>query len=87
MARPFLYKRIDYGKGEYDMYSTLTLGIDIMYGIKHIDQWIVMCSEDSFNDKQRKYYRPFLATKKSAESQCNKLNKLFNTDKYHVVAI
>ena len=95
MPRPFVYKRIHAGNDPHAMNVTLTLGVSTMYGIKYHDDWIIIASEDQFPEvnkkgrpvNPRKYYRPFLASKKAAVRQANKLNQLFHTDEYQVVEV
>jgi hypothetical protein len=74
-----------------DACETLALGSDHMYGVKHGDQWVTICKEDVFKlttgQAYRKYTRLFYATRKPAQSQADKLNRMFNTDEYVVVKI
>ena len=74
-----------------DICETQALGSDRMYGIKYNEQWVTICKEDTFRlckgQTYRKYTRLFFATRKSAQTQCDNLNKMFNTDEYQVAEI
>ena len=74
-----------------DSCETLALGSDAMYGVKSGAQWVTICKEDIFRlstgQAYRKYTRLFFATRKSAQAQCDKLNRIYNTNQYEVVKI
>ena len=91
MPRPHHYTRLHNTLRTGDMSETIALGSDTMYGVKCGAQWVTMCKEDIFklNNGQtyRKYTRLFFATRKTAQSHCDKLNRMFNTDEYQVAEI
>ena len=91
MPRPEHYTRLHNTLKSGDMCETIALGSNTMYGVKNGDQWVTVCKEDIFKlnkgQTYRKYTRLFFATKRSAQSHCDKLNKMFNTDEYVVAEI
>lgn len=91
MPRPFVYKKLDAVLKYGDTLETLALGYDTMYGVKCGDDWVTICKEDTFKVREiptyRKYTRLFFVSKTTAETQANKLNKLFKTDRYRVEKI
>ena len=91
MPRPFVYKKLDSVFKSGDHMETHALGFDTMWGVKKGEDWITLCREDvmSMDSKQayRKYARLFFVTQASAQTQADKLNKLFNTTEYRVESI
>jgi hypothetical protein len=74
-----------------DVCETLALGSNVMYGVKCGEQWVTVCKEDIFRLQRgqayRKYQRLFFATRRSAQTQCDNLNKIFKTDQYVVAKV
>ena len=91
MPRPHHYTRLHNTMLPGDSCETLALGSDAMYGVKSGAQWVTICKEDIFRLQRgqayRKYQRLFFATRRSAQTQCDNLNKMFNTDEYKVAKI
>lgn len=91
MPRPFVYKKLDSIFKSGDHMETHALGYNTMWGVKKGEDWITLCREDimAFDNKKayRKYARLFFVTKATAQTQCDKLNKLFNTTEYRVESI
>ena len=91
MPRPFVYKHLDRTILPGDHRETIALGYGEMWGVKKGDQWVTVCKEDAYkidpSSSLRKYTRLFFANKKSAQTQCNKFNRIFNTQDYQVEKI
>tara|TARA_R100000734_G_C3277177_1_gene71716 strand:- start:192 stop:467 length:276 start_codon:yes stop_codon:yes gene_type:complete len=91
VPRPEHYTRLHNTMLPGDSCETLALGCDAMYGVKNGDKWVTICKEDIFRlntgQAYRKYQRLFFATKRSAQSHCDKLNRIFNTNEYEVAKI
>ena len=91
MARPFVYRKLDAVLKSGDTRETLALGYDVMYGVKYDNDWVTVCKEDTYRMESshvyRKYTRLFFVSETVAQTQANKLNKMFNTDKYRVVKV
>ncbi len=91
MPRPHHYTRLNSTLLPGDDCETLALGSDAMYGVKNGEQWVTVCKEDVFRlntgQAYRKYQRLFFASRKSAQSQCNKLNKIYKTNQYVVAKV
>jgi hypothetical protein len=91
MPRPNHYTRLDNTMLPGDACETLALGSDVMYGVKCGEQWVTVCKEDIFRLQRgqayRKYQRLFFATRRSAQTQCDNLNRMFNTDQYVVAKV
>jgi|DEB0MinimDraft_6_1074348.scaffolds.fasta_scaffold24238_4 hypothetical protein len=91
MPRPFVYKKLDSILKYGDTCETVSLGHNVMWGIKNEEDWVTLCKEDTFGMEEkhlhRKYSRLFYASETTARTQANKLNKLFNTDKYRVAKV
>ena len=93
MPRPHKYQRLDCVLETGKDLETVALGHAVMYGVKKGTNWVTVCKEDTFGitgvppSNQRKYTRLFYATRKPAQSQANRLNRIFNTDQYVVAEI
>tara|TARA_Y100000004_G_scaffold148939_1_gene170671 strand:+ start:441 stop:716 length:276 start_codon:yes stop_codon:yes gene_type:complete len=91
MPRPYHYTRLHNTMTAGDTCETVALGHDHMYGVKCGDKWVTICKEDTFRlttgQAYRKYTRLFYATRKPAQSQADKLNRIFNTNEYQVAKI
>ncbi len=91
MPRPNHYTRLHNTLLPGDSCETLALGADAMYGVKCGELWVTVCKEDVFRlntgQAYRKYQRLFFATRKSAQAQCDKLNRIFNTNQYEVAKV
>ena len=86
MPRPFAYTTLH--EDMYGHLETQVIGIDRMYGIKHDEKWVVVATVDTTNKRtQRKYNRPFLATRIVVEKKAAELNQRYHTNKYRVVEI
>ncbi len=87
MSRPFIYDIIDTYE-HYDGRVRQTIAHHKMYGIKHGDYWVGQCITNEFTTPiQRKYHKMFYASKRSAQTQCDKLNKKYNSIEYRVVEL
>lgn len=91
MARPKHYRELNRLMVTGKMHETIALGHDHMWGVKHGDDWVILCYEDAFkltpSRVYRKYSRLFFATQKSAQNQAERLNKMFNSTEYKVAKI
>lgn len=91
MPRPYIYRKLDSVLKYGDTRETVSLGYDVMWAVKNEEDWVTLCKEDVFgvdnNQSHRKYTRLFFASETVARTQANKLNKMFNTDKYRVVKV
>jgi|LULO01.1.fsa_nt_gb hypothetical protein len=86
MARPYKYKVLNQDMSGY--LENHIIGIEKMYGIKHGEDWVVIATTDTLAQiRQRKYYRPFLATRVVVQKKADELNKRFSTNEYKVVEI
>jgi len=90
MARPFVYEHLDRRVLPTDSRETISLGIKHMWGVKKGDNWVTICKQDAYGidpNIGRKYTRLFFASKTVAQTHCNKLNSIFNTQDYQVEQI
>lgn len=92
MARPTAYTRIARILESGKECETVVLGQQQMWGIKHGEYWVTLCKEDTYGLKNwkgngLKYTRLFYSTLQVAQTQADKLNRLFNTDEYIVAEI
>ena len=85
MARAKEYVRLE-STDEFGGLVKTTIAIDRMYGIKHRDKWIGKITYDVVSHN-RKYHKMFYGNKSSAQTQCNRLNKMFNSIEYRVVEL
>ena len=86
MARPFEWTILDTvvdatGK------ERVTLGVDTMYAIKNGDNWVINSTKDPTMMTERRYIRMMYANRASAQTQCDKLNDLYDCIEYKVVRI
>tara|TARA_B100001245_G_C22613202_1_gene302943 strand:+ start:154 stop:426 length:273 start_codon:yes stop_codon:yes gene_type:complete len=63
-----------------------TIAINTMYGIKHRDKWVGKIHYDVVN-RNRRYHKMFYGNKVSAQTQCDKLNDMFDSIEYRVVEL
>tara|TARA_Y100001973_G_C5130998_1_gene297770 strand:+ start:264 stop:539 length:276 start_codon:yes stop_codon:yes gene_type:complete len=91
MPRPYLYRKLDSVFKSGDHMETHALGFDTMWGVKKGDDWITLCREDVYQvdnkPAYRKYARLFFATQQSAQTQADKMNKMFKSTEYRVESI
>jgi len=90
MSRPYEYETLDrYDEPVGGKYK-LTVGQTRMYGIKYRnakdDYWVGKVIQCEFTN-YRKYKKLFFGNKTSAQTQCDKLNELYNCIEYRVVEV
>lgn len=87
MSRPEKYLRIDrIPKPDRDR---LILGSPVMYAITHKDQFVTLAYDKNIESKFPviKYKKLWFSTKKQAENQCLRLNKMSPDKQFEVVEI
>ena len=84
MSRPHIYERLN----SIDAGSTMryALGTDRIYGVRCGDK-IVVIAKQAYGTKQYpqlNYKQIFTASRATAQAHCNRLNDVFETNKYEV---
>jgi len=90
MSRPYEYTVLDTTSDQIGGKDRATVGVEKMYGIKYRnsegDWWVGKTIVDVLSNT-RKYQKMFFANKRSAITQCDKLNELYNAAEYRVVEV
>lgn len=94
MARPLKYHRLDRVLENGKVCETVSLGYDVMYGVKKGNDWVTLCKEDTYgmtgwkaSGNFRRYSRLFYTSSHVAQRQADRLNRLFGSTEYRVVPI
>ena len=90
MARPYEYETIHTSPAGIGGKERITVGSTRMFGVKYRnakdEYWVGKVIQCELTGT-RKYQKMFFTNRTSAQTQCDKLNELYNAAEYRVVEV